>query len=378
MNKVAITTVRSAKDMALFARFGNQLYANNPYAVPDLEFDIKDTFNPKKNAAYEFSESELFLAHKEGRVVGRVAAIINHRANETWNVKNVRFGYLDFVDDPEVSAALLDAVEQWGRAKGMTNCQGPMGFTDFDKEGMLIEGFDKLGSMITYYNHPYYIDHMDAMGYEKEIDWVQIRVQVPDEIPERFCRGAEMVMKRYNLHLMRMTADMLKNKGYGKKVFDLLNEAYSPLFGYSHLSDKQIESYISLYLKLLDLRFMSCIMDADDNLVGVGITMNSMSRALQKAKGRLLPFGWFHILRALRFKMEDTVDMLLVAIKPEYQGKGVNSLLFYDLIPIYIKAGFKWAETGPQLETNAKELNQWNVLNPTFPKRRRCYHKKIK
>lgn len=374
---VEITKVKTSRDMNDFARFGNKLYEDCEYAVPDLEFDVKDTFNPKKNAAYEFCESQLFLAKKEGKTVGRVAAIINHRANETWNVKNVRFGYLDFIDDKEVSAALLDAVEQWGKEKGMLTCQGPMGFTDFDKEGLLIEGFDKLGSITTIYNYPYYLDHIEARGYEKEADWVQIRVAVPEEIPDKFRRGAEMAMKRYNLHIEKMNGDKLFNQGYAQKIFDLLNEAYSPLFGFSKLSQKQIDDYCKFYFKLIDMKFITVIANGEGDTIGVGITMNSMSHAIRKSKGRLLPFGWYHILKSLRFKMEDTVEMLLIAVKPEFQGKGINSLLFYDLIPIYNEAGFKWAETAPQLETNNKELNQWTVLNPTFPKRRRCYHKTL-
>lgn len=374
---IEVKKVSTKKQMDVFARFGNKLYEDCPYYVPDLEMDIKDTLNEKKNPAYEFCESQLFLAYDGDKVVGRVAALINHRANETWNVKNVRFGYLDFIDDKSVSAALIAAVENWGKEKGMTSCQGPMGFSDFDKEGMLTEGFDKLGSIITIYNHPYYVDHIESLGYEPEAEWVQIRVKVPDGVPEKFQRGTQMVLKRYNLSIKKLNKKMVYEGGYGQKMFDLLNEAYAPLFGFSKLSDRQIKMYIDIYLNLLDLKFVTCIVDAEDNLIGVGITMNSMSNAFRKSKGRLLPFGWYHLVRSLKFKMEDTVDMLLIAVKPEYQGKGVNTLLFNDLIPIYNKAGFKWAETGPQLVTNTKELNQWNVLDPTFPKRRKCYHKVI-
>ena len=377
MGNIDIIKVTTKKDRKTFAHFGNELYKDSEYAVPDLEFDVLDTFDPKKNAAYDFCEAELFLARKDGKVVGRVAAIINHRANETWNVRNVRFGYLDFIDDMEVSAALLKTVEDWGRERGMTSIQGPMGFTDFDKEGMLVEGFDKLGSLTALYNYPYYVSHMDAHGYGKEVDWVQIRVAVPEGMPDKFKRGAEMIMRRYGLKIRKLTAGMVLRQGYGQKIFDLLNAAYAPLFGFSQLSQRQIDSYVKTYFGLEDLKFVTLVLDKDDNLIGVAVTMNSLARAIRKAKGRIFPFGWFHLLRALKFKMEDTVEMILIAIKPEYQGKGVNSLFFYDLIPIYQKAGFKYAETAPQLEENLKELNQWRILNPEFPKRRRCYCRKL-
>ena len=377
MKEIQIIRATSKKERKLFAEYGNRLYAQCPYAVPELAFDILDTFDAKKNAAYEFCEAQLFLAVRGSEIVGRVAAIINHRANETWDVKNVRFGYLDFIDDASVADALLHAVEEWGRERGMTSCQGPMGFTDFDKEGMLIEGFDRLGSITTYYNHPYYPEHMERMGYEKEIDWVQLRVAVPAQTPDRFLRVGELVQKRFGLTFRKLTRKLIEKEDYGRKIFHLLNEAYSPLFGYSKLSDKQIDSFVKTYLNLVNLRFVTIIHDPDGQLVGVGVTMGSLSRAMQKAKGRLLPFGWYHIIKAMRCKFEDTVEMLLIAVKPEYQGKGVNALLFCDLIPTYNEAGFKWAETAPQLENNMKELNQWDVLNPEYTKRRRCYRKKL-
>lgn len=377
MKEIQIIRATSKKERKLFAEYGNRLYAQCPYAVPELAFDILDTFDSKKNAAYEFCEAQLFLAVRDSEIVGRVAAIINHRANETWDVKNVRFGYLDFIDDASVADALLHAVEEWGRERGMTSCQGPMGFTDFDKEGMLIEGFDRLGSITTYYNHPYYPEHMERMGYEKEIDWVQLRVAVPAQTPDRFLRVGELVQKRFGLTFRKLTRKLIEKEDYGRKIFHLLNEAYSPLFGYSKLSDKQIDSFVKTYLNLVNLRFVTIIHDPDGQLVGVGVTMGSLSRAMQKAKGRLLPFGWYHIIKAMRYKFDDTVEMLLIAVKPEYQGKGVNALLFCDLIPTYNEAGFKWAETAPQLENNMKELNQWDVLNPEYTKRRRCYRKKL-
>jgi len=363
MSNIEIIKVTTKEERKLFARFGNKLYEGNEYYVPDLEMDILDTFNPKKNAAYEFCESQLFLAKKAGEVVGRVAAMINHRANETWDVKNVRFGYLDFIDDKDVSAALLNAVEDWGRQRGMNNCQGPMGFTDFDKEGMLTEGFDELGTMITFYNHAYYLDHMDAMGYEKEVDWVEIRARVPEQVPDRFLRVGEMVSKRLNLHIAKHTKQELLDYA-ALEIFHLMNEAYAPLFGFSKLSDRQIDQLVNSYIKLVDPRLISIVENENNEVVCAGITIPSMSKALQRTKGKIFPFGWWHLLKALKFKRDDTVDMMLIAVKPELQGKGVNALLFCDLIPVFNEYGFKWALTGPQLEYNHKELNQWDIFNP--------------
>lgn len=375
--KTVIRPVTTRQEMKTFAALANRLYEGCEYYVPDLEFDVCNMFDAKKNPAFEFCEAQLFLAYKDGNAVGRVAAMINHRANEKWNVRNVRFGYIDFIDDDEVSLALLNAVEQWGRERGMTHCQGPMGFTDFDKEGMLVEGFDKLGSMTTFYNYPYYPQHLERHGYEKEVDWVQIRVAVPAETPERFVRVGELIKRRFNLRVAKLNGRMLFKEGYGQKVFDLLNQAYAPLFGFSALSQRQMDEMVKQYFQLINMDLVTTVQDADGNVVAVGVTMGSLSHAIRKSKGKLLPLGWWHILRSLRFKMEDTVEMLLIAVKPEFQGKGVTALLFSDLIPIYNKYKFKWAETNPQLETNHKELNQWDVLNPTFPKRRRCYHRVI-
>lgn len=378
MSNINIVKVTTRSQRKQFAAFGNRLYAGNKYYVPDLEFDILDTFNPEKNAAFEFCEAQMFLAMRDGEVVGRIAAIINHRANETWNVKNVRFSYPDYIEDIEVARALLTTVEEWGRERGMDSCQGPMGFTDFDKEGMLTEGFDDLSSMMTYYNHPYYVTFTEQLGYEKEAEWIQLRMRVPDEMPERFRKVGEMVMKRYGAHIKKLSADDITKHGYGQKIFDLLNAAYAPLFGFSKLSQKQVDSYVNNYIKLIDTRFITVVENEQNEMIGCAITMNSLAHAMRKANGSLLPFGWFHLLRALKFKMEDTVEMMLIAVRPDYQGKGINALFFYDLIPIYIQAGFKYAETLPQLETNLKELNQWTVLSPEVSKRRRCYHKRLK
>lgn len=378
MAKISIKKVETKREMDAFVRFSRKLYAGNPYYVPDLESDIYNTFNPARNAGLEFTDIQPFLAYDgQGEVVGRIVGIINHHANEKWHTRNVRFGFIEFVDNPEVSAALLSAVEDWGRLQGMEQIQGPMGIFDFDKEGMLVEDFDQLGSMITIYNPPYYSRHLEMLGYEKEVDWIQVRIEIPKEIPEKYARVARLSKELFGLEVRKLTHEDIYKKGYGRKVFELLNEAYAPLFGYTELSDRQIDEYVDRYLPLIDKQLIPIVENEKGEIIGVAITMGSLSHALQKARGRLFPFGWYHLLKALKWKPEEKVEMLLIAVRPDYQGLGVNALFFNDLIPIYNRCHFRYAETGPQLEDNVKELSQWKPLNPTYTKRRRCYKKKL-
>ena len=376
---IELKEVRSRADLRTWVRFPNKLYGDTAAFVPFLEQDEIETFSRDKNPAYAFCETRLFLAYKDGKVVGRVAGIINNKANKTWNLNAVRFGWIDFIDDPEVSRALIEAVEKWGRSKGMTEIQGPLGFTDMDAEGMLIEGFEELGTMATIYNYPYYPKHIEALGYEKEADWIEMFIKVPREtgLPDRFKRIAEIVMQKYNLQIKKYTSSKKLAADYGQEIFQLINEAFKPLFGYSELSQKQIDQYVKTYLPILDLKLISLITEADGRLIGVGISMPSMSRALQKAKGKLFPFGWWHLLKALKWKKPKILDLMLVAIKPEYQGKGVNSLLFYDLLPIYIQEGYEYVETNVELESNSKVQQQWIYFERRQHKRRRCFKKAL-
>ena len=378
MQAIHITPVESKKDLKSFIHFNYDLYKNNEYAVPELSLDLMNTFSKKKNAALEFCEFQLFLAKREGKVVGRIAAIINHKANKVWETEEVRFGWIDFIDDIAVSKALLDTVEKWGKERGMKKMVGPLGFTDFDREGMLIEGFDRLGTMSTYYNYPYYPQHMEQHAMEKEIDWVERYVACPDEIPEKYARISALVAKRSGLRVKKLqNMKEVMRENWGHKIFRLINDSYSPLFGYSPLSEKQIDQLVNTYMPLVDLRMQSLILNEADELVGVGISMPSIVRALQKARGQLFPFGWWHLLKALKWKHEDGVELLLIAIRPDYQSKGVNALIFNDLIPVYKAMGFKWAETNPQLEDNFQSQAQWEYLNPIVHKRRRCYKRNI-
>ncbi|MDO4951273.1 MAG: N-acetyltransferase [Bacteroidales bacterium] len=373
-----VQKVTTSRELKKFARFNYQLYKDNPYSVPDLYSDILKTFSREKNPAFEFCEAEYFLAYQDGKIVGRVAAIINHKANATWGKKAVRFGWIDFIDDLDVSRALLKAVEQWGADKGMTIMEGPLGFTDMDAEGMLIEGFEELSTMATIYNYPYYPEHMEKLGLGKAIDWVEMKLMVPEKLPEQYEKIARIVQQRLNLHVRKLrSVKEIRRTGVGYKIFDLVNEAYKPLFGYSEMTKGQIDRYINEYLPILDLNMVTLVEDANNELVGVGISMASLSRALQKAKGRLWPFGWWHLLKALFIKRPPILDLLLIAIKPEYQGKGVNAIMFADLIPIYIKYGFEWGETNPELEVNDKIQSQWHYLDNRIHKRRRCYTKEI-
>lgn len=374
---ITIKKVTTKKELKKFIRFNYELYKNNPYSVPDLYDDMLNTFNPKKNPAFEFCEAEYFLAYKGEEIVGRVAGIINHRANDTWNKKEVRFGWLDFIDEEEVSSALLKAVEQWGKEKGMEAIVGPLGFTDMDAEGMLVEGFDQLSTMATIYNYSYYPEHMEQLGFEKEVDWVEYKLSVPHQLPEKFVRISEIILQKYNLKIKKLKRSEIKKQNYGQKIFDLINEAYAPLYGYSKMTQGQIDQYIKMYLPLIDLRMVSLVEDAEGNLVAVGIAMPSLSKALQKAKGKMLPFGWFHLLKALFIKRPRVLDLLLVGVNPEYQSKGVNALLFYDLVPIFQQMGFEYGESNPELELNKKVQAQWSAFESVQHKRRRAYKKMI-
>lgn len=375
---VTIKKVTTKRELKRFIRFNYELYKNNPYSVPDLFDDMLNTFNKRKNAAFEFCEAEYFMAYKDGKMVGRVAAIINHKANQTWNKKDVRFGWIDFTDDAEVSSALIQAVGQWGQERGMTDIVGPLGFTDMDAEGMLIEGFDQLSTMATIYNYPYYPQHMERMGFVKDADWVEYKLFVPEAIPDKYRRIAELIQKKYNLKIKKYSSGRKIAKDYGQAIFKLINEAYSQLYGYSALSQRQIDQYVKMYLPILDLRMVTLVTDQDDQLIAVGISMPSLSEALQKAHGRLLPFGWYYLLKALFFKRRaKMLDLLLVAVKPEYQNKGVNALLFTDLIPVYQQLGFEYAESNPEMELNSKVQAQWDYFRSEQHKRRRAFRKAI-
>lgn len=374
---IQIKTVTTRKDLKTFVRFANRLYKGNRYYVPSMPFDDMNTLDPKKNGAFDFSKAEYYLAYRDDELVGRVAAIINYKANEAWKVNQVRFGWFDFVDDPEVSKALLDAVVAFGKKHGMTQIVGPLGFTDFDPEGMLVEGFDRLSTMALIYNHPYYPEHMKKHGYVKETGWVEYRITLPDELPEKHVKFAEIIKERYNLKIVKKTKRQINKEKYGHKLFKLINETYCVLYGYSLLSEKQIDQYVDLYLGLVDMEMLTFIEDADGELIAAAITIPSMSEALQKCNGELFPFGWYHLLKSMYWGKPDTFDMLLIGVRPDWQSKGLNSLLFVDLFKRYKKMGFKYAETNANLETNAKVQAMWTPFEKELHKRRWVFGKEI-
>lgn len=363
-------------ELGRYVKFGIDLYKGNGYYVPPLVFDEINTFLPKKNPAFDFCDSQCFMAFRDNKPVGRITAIINRAVNEKTVQKCVRFGFVDFIDDAEVVDALFKAVEEWGAQRGMTEIVGPLGFSDMDPEGMLIEGFDEMGTMATIYNYPYYRNHMERMGFEKDTDWIEFRMKVPEGVPDKYHRIADIVRRKFDLHVVDIKSRKWVKENYGRAIFDLINETYKDLYGFVELTDRQINYYIDMYLSMLRLEDVCLIADKDDKLVGVGISMPSLSMALRKSGGRLFPFGWYHILRAIRGGA-DVVDLMLVAIKPEYQGKGVNALLFSTLIPNYIANGYKYAESNVELEDNENVQKQWEYFERRQHRRRRAWKKQI-
>lgn len=365
------------KELLKFIHFPiDVLYNDSTCYVPDLVSDMLSTFLPSENPAYDFCESAFFMAYRDGKPVGRIAGIINSLVNQREQKQEGRFGFVDFIDDEEVVDALMRAVEQWAKEKGMTCLTGPLGFTDMDPEGCLIEGFDQLGTQATIYNYPYYPKHFERLGFVKDVDWVEFKVIVPEQIPEKMVKIGNIVQHRFNLHLVKMNSTKELVKKYGNEIFALINESYDSLFGYSPLSEKQVKHYINVYLPFLPLDHISLVADANDKLVGVGISVPSLSRALIKSRGRMLPFGWYHMLKAIKHEGR-IVDLLLIAVAPEYQSKGVNSLFFVDLIPAFNKRGYEWAETNIELENNENVQKQWQYFDIKQHKRRRAFTKEI-
>lgn len=359
-----------------YVKFGIDLYNGNQYFVPPLIIDEINTLLPSKNPAFDFCEAQPFMAYVDAKPVGRITAIINYAVNKRTGENVLRFGFLDFIDDPDVVNALFDAAIAWGKERGMTEIAGPLGFTDMDHEGMLTFGFDEMGTMATIYNYSYYPKHMERLGFEKDADYVEFRIKVPEAIPEKYKRVADIVARRFELKSKKYTSAKKLKAEYGTAFFNLINEAYDQLYGYSPLTPKQIDYYIDMYLGILKLDGVSLIVDKNDELVAVGVSMPSMSMALRKSKGKLLPIGWWYLWQALQGKT-DVVDLLLVAVKPEYQSKGVNALLFNQLIPVFQKYGYKWAESNIELEDNENVQRQWEYFDHRLHRRRRVWKKRI-
>lgn len=377
---VEIKRIETKRELERFVDFRTELYKDDPCAVPYLFMDEMNSLSREKNPAFKFCEAEYYMAYRDGKAVGRVAAIINHKANGIWQTKRVRFGYFDFVDDLEVSKALIDAVKEYGKSKGMDSIIGPMGFIDMDREGMLVEGFDVMATMHANHNFAYYPVHMEKLGFEKDNDWVQQLINVPDHVPEKFAKVTKMIEKRYNLKARKLTKKQLMQGGYGQRFFTILNECYKELYEFSELDQTQIDKLLEDYIGLADLNILTFIFDEskEDCLIGFGVSFPSFSKALRKTKnGKLFPFGWYHLLKALKFHDTDTVDLLLIGVLPEYRAKGANALLFSDLIPWYNKYKFKYALTLAMMETNDGVLSAWQYLDSKIVKRLRSYKGEI-
>ena len=375
---ITVREISGRRELRKFVQFNIDLYKGNPYKVPPLVSDEIATFTPSKNPAFEFCDAVQFMAYDGKKPVGRIAGIINHNLNTKTGKKEARFGFVDFIDDPQVSDALFDAVEEWARGKGMEHLTGPLGFTDMDPEGLLVEGYDQVGTMATIYNYPYYVDHILRRGFTAESEWVEFHCVVPPVMSEKHLRIAEIVRKKYRLRSVIKDYKSIKKlaRDYGRKLFELINLAYKDLYGYATLTPRQIEHYVKMYIPIVRLKHISVIVDEHDNVVGVGIVMPSMTRALQKSHGRFFPFGFIHLLKALKGK-NDTIDLLLVAIHPDYQNLGANAILFEDILPHFIADGVKYVETNPELLTNNKVQQQWQYFEHHLNKRRRAYTKRI-
>lgn len=374
---VIVKTVQSRSDLRAFVKFPLALYKGCPYYVPGLYSDEMASLDPEKNPMVKYSKLERFLAYKDGKLVGRVAAIINEIANRDWNHAEVRFGWIDFIDDKEVSKALIDAVVEFGKKNGMTTVTGPLGFTDFDNEGCVIEGFDDISSYALRFNYPYYKEHFEALGFGKANDWLEYRIYVPEKVPDKVSKAAALIQERYGLHIRKVTKKELLKEGYGRKMFDLVNRTYCHLFDFTVLPTEVMDHYIKTFLGLLDLTYVTVVEDSDSKLIALAVTMPSIARAVQKGGGYMFPLGWWHLVKSMYIKHEEALELMLIAVDPEYRNRGVHAILFNEIIPNLIKGGFKYGESNAEMETNNSIQNVWNLYEKEFKRRRRVFSKEI-
>lgn len=373
---ISIVEVTTKAQLRRFVDYPNELYKNVPQFVPATYSDDLEDWDREKNPAFAYCDARCWLAYRNGQIVGRIGAILSRKANEKWGTNRLRFTQVDFIDDPEVSQALFRTVEDWATALGCDAVHGPLGFTDMDREGMLIEGFDRRSCFFTYYNYPYYMEHMKALGYVKDVDWVENLITAPTDakVLQRWQRIADYVLHRQKLHVLKVRS-RLQYPGLLKKVFALINEAYAPLYGTVELSDEQVRKYASKFAPLINPKLTCFVMDKEDNLVAFGVSAPSIASALQKSRGRLLPTGWAGVLKS--FNKNDTIDLLLIAVRPDLQSKGVNAVVIHEVMKGCFKMGIRWAETGPMLETNQKVQTQWQNFPIEQHKRRRCWVKEL-
>lgn len=378
-NMIEVREVTTRADLRRFVDYPNVLYKDVPQFIPSFYGDDLDDWDPKKNPAFSYCEAKCFLAWRNGEIVGRIGAILSHRANKTWNTKRMRFSQVDFIDDHEVSAALFAAVEDWAREKGCDQVHGPLGFCDLDREGMLVEGFDERSMFITYYNHPYYKDHLSALGYIKDTDWIENLLVLPGaegENAQKLRKLSEWLLKRGGYHKADIKSRSQITAKHIEQVFHLVNKAYAPLYGVVLLTDDQIKKYAKKFLPMVSPDFLCLVYNKEDELVAFGVCVPSMAEALRRCRGRLFPTGWAHVLRSM--KHNDTLDLLLIAVDPQLQGTGLNAIVMDHILQGAQRNGITYAETGPTLETNDKVQSQWKFFEHRQHKRRRCFIKNLK
>ena len=374
---VSIKTVETKAQLKAFVKFPLELYKDCPYYIPNIYVDDMSALDMAKNPMGKYCKTRKFLAYKDGQLVGRCIAIINEIANRDWNHAEVRFGWMDFIDDKEVSKALIEAVIAFGKEYGMTQISGPLGFTDFDSEGCVVEGFDDISSFALKYNYPYYAEHFEALGMAKANDWLEYRIFIPEQLPEKVSRASKLVADRYELHVRKITRKEVYKEGYGQKVFDLVNRTYSKLFDFTVLPPEVIDSYVKLYMGLLDLKFVTLIENKEGKLVGMAVCMPSLAHAVKKSNGYLFPLGWYRLLKSMYLKYEEVIELLLIAVDPEYQNRGVHAMIFQEMLDTLVKGGFKYAESNAEMETNVSVQNIWKDYQKELKRRRRVFSKEI-
>lgn len=374
---VSIKTVETKAQLKAFVKFPLELYKDCPYYIPNIYVDDMSALDMAKNPMGKYCKTRKFLAYKDGQLVGRCIAIINEIANRDWNHAEVRFGWMDFIDDKEVSKALIEAVIAFGKEYGMTQISGPLGFTDFDSEGCVVEGFDDISSFALKYNYPYYAEHFEALGMAKANDWLEYRIFIPEQLPEKVSRASKLVADRYELHVRKITRKDVYKEGYGQKVFDLVNRTYSELFDFTVLPPEVIDSYVKLYMGLLDLKFVTLIENKEGKLVGMAVCMPSLAHAVKKSNGYLFPLGWYRLLKSMYLKYEEAIELLLIAVDPEYQNRGVHAMIFQEMLDTLVKGGFKYAESNAEMETNVSVQNIWKDYQKELKRRRRVFSKEI-
>ena len=373
---IIIKEVQSKKDLKKWVEFPNVLYKKVDAYVPFLTVDEIGNFTKGVNPAYEYCETKLLLACRDNKIVGRIGGIINHASNKKWNQNRLRFTRFDFIDDYEVSKALFDEIVKWGKSFNYTEIIGPIGFHDLDHEGMLVEGFDELNMSITFYNFPYYLEHMERLGLRKDIDWVEFKLEVPNELNPKLQRLEEFLKNRLEVEFVKYTdRKVLEKDAY--KAFEVVDEAFSVLYGTVPLTPAVIKKTIEDNVQTVNLKYVTCVKDKDGEIIGFAMLVPSIAKALKKSNGKLFPFGIFRMLKALNCK-NDTLEMFLIAIKPELQKKGIPVLLISDMLKTCVENGVKYCETGPELETNKNIHSLWKDFeNVRQHKRRRCYIKEI-